>query len=145
MKAVSQFGKWLRRLSLAALLAIPAMAGQRNQPPRSVPKPQAQPKSRNEAPRPQNRPQQSQPQYAPRTYSPPAQGHHSGQWLNQHREQPLDQQKRTLENDPQFRRLPQEKQQKLEQRLQRFDSLPPDRQQQVLRRMETWEHLTPQQ
>ena len=68
-----------------------------------------------------------------------------GNWLNQHREQPLDQQKRDLQSDPQFRKLPPERQQKFEQRLQRFDSLPQDRQQQVLRRMETWEHLTPQQ
>jgi hypothetical protein len=65
--------------------------------------------------------------------------------LNQQRERPLDQQRRALENDPNFRGLPREKQQKYEQRLQRFNSMPPDRQQQVLRRMETWEHLTPQQ
>jgi hypothetical protein len=65
--------------------------------------------------------------------------------LNQHREQPLDQQRRALERDPNFRRLPPQRQQQLEQRLQRFNTLPPERQQQVLRRMETWEHLTPQQ
>jgi len=75
----------------------------------------------------------------------PEQGHHSGQWLNQHLKQPLDQQKRALENDPTFRRLPPQRQQQLEDRLQRFDSLPKERQQQVLRRMETWEHLTGQQ
>jgi len=86
---------------------------------------------------------ESQPQ--PRPYQPPAEGHHSGQWLNQHREQPLDQQRRALQSDPQFRRLPADRQQKFEQRLQHFDNLPPERQQQVLRRMETWEHLTPQQ
>src|SRR5207245_8613693 len=72
----------------------------------------------------------------PRPYQPPAEGHHSGQWLNQHREQPLDQQKRALQSDPQFKRLPTDRQQKFEQRLQRFDSMPADRQQQVLRRME---------
>ena len=81
----------------------------------------------------------------PRPYQPPAQGHHSGQWLNRYRDQPLDQQRRALENDPTFRRLPRTRQQELEQRLQRFDTLPPERQQQVLHRMETWEHLTPQQ
>jgi hypothetical protein len=92
----------------------------------------------------QQRPQAGPPrEYRP--YQPPNQGHHSGQWLNQHRGMPLDQQRRALENDPAFRRLPQERQQEYEQRLQRFNSMPPDRQQQVLRRMETWEHLTPQQ
>jgi hypothetical protein len=94
-----------------------------------------------------------QPQFQPaprpehdfRQYQPPAQGHHSGQWLNQHREQPLDQQRRALENDPQFRHLPRETQQQYEQRLQRFNTMPADRQQQLLHRMETWEHLTPEQ
>jgi hypothetical protein len=102
----------------------------------------------NRAPRPDMRPSpQFQPAPRPnyRQYEPPSQGHHSGQWLNRHRDLPLDQQRRALENDPTFRRLPRERQQEYEHRLQRFNSLPPDRQQQVLRRMETWEHLTPQQ
>jgi hypothetical protein len=93
------------------------------------------------APQPRHEPAPQQ-RYVPQPYRPPAQGHHSGQWLEQHREQPYDQQRRALENDPTFRRLPQQRQQQLEQRLQRFNSLPPDRQQRVLQRMETWEHLT---
>src|SRR5581483_8706339 len=65
---------------------------------------------------------QQQPRYnVPRPYQPPAQGHHSGQWLNRYRDQPLDQQRRALENDPTFRRLPPARQQQLEQRLQHFD------------------------
>jgi len=82
---------------------------------------------------------------AARPYQVPTEGHHSGQWLNQHRQQPLDQQKRALENDPAFRRLPPQRQQQLEQRLQHFNTLPVERQQQILQRMETWEHLTGQQ
>ena len=78
-------------------------------------------------------------------YRPPAQGHHFGQWLNQHRDQSLDQQRRALQSDPQFRRLPAARQQEYEQRLQHFNSLPLERQQQVLRRGEVWEHLKPQQ
>lgn len=58
---------------------------------------------------------------------------------------PPDQRRKTLENDPSFRRLPRETQREYEQRLQRFNNMPPERQQQVLRRMETWEHLTPAQ
>jgi len=57
----------------------------------------------------------------------------------------LDQQRRALERDPQFRRLPPQRQQQLEQGLQRFNNMPPERQQLVLQRMETWEHLTAQQ
>jgi hypothetical protein len=96
-------------------------------------------------PGPQFQPAPQPPQREYRPYQPPAQGHHSGQWLNRQRELPPDQRKRALESDPAFSRLPRENQQKYEQRLQRFNSMPSDRQQQVLRRMETWEHLTPQQ
>src|SRR5438874_2259988 len=81
-------------------------------------RPQARPESR---PEPQHSQPQSRPQFqpqaapqrenqVPRPYQPPAQGHHSGQWLNQHRELPLDQQKRALQSDPQFRRLPPDRQ-----------------------------------
>src|SRR6202023_2854744 len=56
----------------------------------------------------------------PRPYSPPAQGHHSGQWLNQYRQQPLDQQRHALENDPKCRRLPPPRQQQLKQRVKHF-------------------------
>lgn len=76
---------------------------------------------------------------------PPMQGHHSGQWLRQYGDVPPDQQRRALQNDPQFRRLPPQRQQQLEQRLQDFSRRPPEQQQRVLNRMETWEHLTPQQ
>lgn len=135
-----------------ALAALPSLAqnrraneqhsvprpAQERAAPRPVPRPQA---ARPEAARPES-PRSSQP---PRPYEPPKEGHHSGQWLSRHRDQPLDQQRQDLEKDPQFRRLPSEHQQRLEQRLEHFNSLPPDRQQQVLERMEKWEHLTQQQ
>lgn len=138
---------------IVALMAVPVLAqkhGQDSRPP-APPRNESHTQSR-----PETRPQASQqrPQFQPsprdnarenRRYEPPAQGHHSGQWLNQHRDMTPDQQRRALANDPQFRHLSPERQQRLEQRLQRFDSMPPERQQQVLRRMETWEHLTPQQ
>lgn len=115
-----------------------------SRPPRSE-NPRESGRFNGETARPQFQPAPQPPQHSYPQYQPPAQGHHSGQWLNQHRQQPLDQQRRALEGDPQFRRLPRETQRDYEQRLQRFDSLPPDRQHQVLHRMETWEHLTPQQ
>src|ERR1051326_5109783 len=150
MKVQGQIAKWTAVAMLLA--AAPMFAQNHRSDQRSVPRPSRQeqrptrPEPRRESqPRPQSSPQ-PEPQYQqPRAYQPPPDGHHSGQWLNQHRSLPLDQQRRALQSDPQFRRLPPDRQQKFEQRLQRFDSLPPDRQQQVLRRMETWEHLTPQQ
>ncbi len=75
----------------------------------------------------------------------PQQGHHSGQWLRQYKDVPQDQQRRALQNDPQFRRLPPQRQHQLEQRLHDFSTRPPEQQQRVLNRMETWEHLTRQQ
>ncbi|MGC2196375.1 MAG: DUF3106 domain-containing protein, partial [Terriglobales bacterium] len=70
---------------------------------------------------------------------------HGGDWLRSHRELPLADQQRALQNDPQFRRLPAQQQQRLVNRLQNFNSLPPQEQQRRLNRIETWEHLTPQQ
>jgi hypothetical protein len=165
MKAQSQITKWVSAGIILMLAVVPSFAQNNRNEQHPVPRPgnnaqrqsrpQSPPQSGNRTqagrPEPQPRPQfqpQPEPQrqdQPPRPYQPPTGGHHSGQWLNQHREQPLDQQRRALQNDPQFRRLPPDRQQKFEQRLQHFDSLPSDRQQQVLRRMETWEHLTPQQ
>ncbi|MBV9342919.1 MAG: DUF3106 domain-containing protein [Acidobacteria bacterium] len=148
MRIRAQFRAWSALVGLAlGLTAGPAGAqSRRNESP--VPRPErhdSRAPARNDSqPRFQSAPEPP-PQPKNRPYQPPRDGHHSGQWLNQHREQPLDEQKRALERDPAFRRLPRESQQRYEQRLQRFDSMPVERQQQVLRRMETWEHLTPQQ
>lgn len=119
----------------------PQQSGQHNTPRDSRPQvspipPRTQDRRQSAAPEP---PRSQPPQESPRR------GRYSGQWLEQHRGQPLEQQRRALETDPAYRRLPRETQRQYEQRLQRFNSLPPERQQQVLRRMETWERLTPQQ
>ena len=99
---------------------------------------------RNEKPA-QNRPNQSVPRPPQNQNRTPNDGHHAGQWLRQYRGMPYDQQKKSLENDPNYRKLPPERQQRFQQRLQQFNSLPPERQERVLNRMETWEHLTPDQ
>ncbi len=70
---------------------------------------------------------------------------HGGDWLRTHRDLPLADQQRALQNDPQFRKLPPQQQQRLVNRLQNFNNLPPQEQQRRLNRIETWEHLTPQQ
>jgi hypothetical protein len=76
---------------------------------------------------------------------PQVQGHHSGQWLAQHRNLPPEQQKKALENDPGFRSLPPQRQQLLRNQLDRFNHMAPEQQSRMLARMETWEHLTPEQ
>jgi hypothetical protein len=70
---------------------------------------------------------------------------HAGNWLRHYQDLPPAQQRRALENDPQFRRLTPQQQARLRNRLQHFSSLPPEQQQRVLNRMETWEHLTTDQ
>jgi hypothetical protein len=73
----------------------------------------------------------------------PQQNAHSGQWLRQHKDLPPAQQKKALENDPQFRKLPPQQKQQLQNQLDRFNNLPPEKRQQMLNRMDTWGHLTP--
>jgi hypothetical protein len=153
MRAGAQIKRWIAGAGvILALATVPLLAqNHKNDAPHpshqvqteSHPQPHPQPQAR---PQFQSRPQAEPPrQSPPRPYQPPAEGHHSGQWLDQHRNQSLEQQRQALRNDRDFRQLSPERQQKFEQRLQHFDSMPPERQQQVLRRMETWEHLTPQQ
>lgn len=153
MTTRAKFARWFAAAGLLlALVSSSSFGSQRNdqrpaprpsQQQRSVPRPQARPRSESrQQPRTEPRPQARE---GYRSYRPPETGHHSGQWLNQHREQSLDQQRRALENDPGFHKLSPDQRRQYEQRLQRFDNLPADRQQQVLRRMETWEHLTDHQ
>ncbi len=114
---------WLGMAALAAVLAgaSPCLAAQnhRSEPPR----PPAQSRAANEG----------------------KPGGHAGQWLRQHRNLPPEQQKRALQNDPQFRSLPPQRQQRYLNQLDRFNRMAPEQQQRVLNRMETWEHLTPEQ
>jgi hypothetical protein len=79
------------------------------------------------------------------TRPPQNQPGHAGNWLRRYKDLPPAQQRRALENDPQFRRLPPQQQTRLQNRLQHFSSLPPQQQERVLNRMETWEHLTQNQ
>ena len=89
-------------------------------------------------------------QNPPKVVVPPkapvrAPGPHAGDWLRNNKDLPLEQQKRALQNDPQFRKLPPKRQEELENRLQRFNARPPEERERMLQRMETWEHLTPGQ
>jgi hypothetical protein len=79
------------------------------------------------------------------TRPPQNQPGHAGNWLRHYKDMSPAQQRRALENDPQFRKLPPQRQAQLQKRLQQFSSLPPQQQDRVLNRMETWEHLTQDQ
>jgi len=82
-----------------------------------------------------------------RTAEHPAQNPpgHAGYWLRRYKDLPPEQQRRSLENDPEFRKLPPPRQAQMLQRLRQFSILPPEKQERILRRMEIWEHLTPEQ
>ena len=68
-----------------------------------------------------------------------------GDWLQAHKDLPLDQQLKLLENEPGFKKLPADRQAALRERLKKFNSLPPDKRDQALQRMEFLSKLTPQQ
>src|SRR5215470_9625923 len=130
---------WVATATLVCAMGPLSLAEnhRRNDPPRP---PQSRPNN-------QSHPNNQSVPRPPQNNQPPAQGqgHHAGQWLRQYQGVPFDQQKKALENDPNYRKLAPERQQQLQNRLQRFNSLPPERQQRVLNRMEIWEHLTPEQ
>jgi Protein of unknown function (DUF3106) len=72
-------------------------------------------------------------------------GRKVGDWLQAHKDLPLDQQLKLLENDPKFKKLPADRQAALRERLKKFNSLPPEKRDQALQRMEFLAKLTPQQ
>lgn len=75
----------------------------------------------------------------------PKPAHKMGEWLNQHKNLPPDQQEKLLENDPSFKHLPPEQQAALKERLRKFNNLPPEQQERVRQRMQFMASLTPEQ
>jgi hypothetical protein len=90
---------------------------------------------------------QATPQKSPNAGKQPAQkgGRKMGDWLQAHKDLPLDQQIKLLESEPGFKKLPADRQTALRDRLKKFNSLPPDKRDQALQRMEFLAKLTPQQ
>jgi Protein of unknown function (DUF3106) len=72
-------------------------------------------------------------------------GRKTGDWLQAHKDLPLDQQLKLLESDPKFKKLSPDRQAALRERLKKFNSLPPEKRDQALQRMEFLAKLTPQQ
>jgi hypothetical protein len=90
---------------------------------------------------------QATPQKSPKATSHSGQkgGRKMGDWLQAHKDLPLDQQLKLLENEPGFKKLPPERQAALRERLKTFNSLTPEKRAQALQRMEFLAKLTPQQ
>ena len=82
------------------------------------------------------------PGYAPPVQGPPG---HLGDWLNQHRNLPVQEQERLLRGDPNFRRLPPAEQQRVVQQLHQVNQLSEEQRQRRLARAEMIEHLPPQE
>jgi hypothetical protein len=90
---------------------------------------------------------QATPQKSPNGANHPAQkgGRKMGDWLQAHKDLPLDQQLKLLESEPGFKRLPADRQAALRERLKKFNSLTPAQRDQAVKRMEFLSKLTPQQ
>ena len=67
-----------------------------------------------------------------------------GDWLQAHKNLPLDQQLKLLENEPGFKNFA-DRQEALRERLKNFNSLTPEKRAQALQRMEFLSKLSPQQ
>ena len=92
-------------------------------------------------PRP-NYPGYSRPGYPQSTYAPPG---HLGDWLNQHRSLPVQQQEQMLRSDPSFNRLSPYDQQRVVQQLHQVNQLPDELRQRRLARAEALERMSPQE
>ncbi|HEX2329386.1 MAG TPA: DUF3106 domain-containing protein [Candidatus Angelobacter sp.] len=92
------------------------------------------------APGPQKTAQQSQSKK-----SGNAQSHKMGEWLSTHKDLPLDQQEKALENDPAFKRLPPDRQAALKERLRKFNNLTPEQRDLTLQRMNYFSSLSKEQ
>jgi hypothetical protein len=90
---------------------------------------------------------QATPQKSPNGANHSAQkgGRKMGDWLQAHKDLPLDQQLKLLESEPGFKRLPADRQAALRERLKKFNSLTPAQRDQAVKRMEFLSKLTPQQ
>jgi hypothetical protein len=90
---------------------------------------------------------QASPQKSPNAANHPAQkgGRKMGDWLQAHKDLPLDQQLKLLENEQSFKKLPPDRQNALRDRLKKFNSLTPEKRAEALQRMDFLAKLTPQQ
>src|SRR5438445_179914 len=89
---------------------------------------------------------QAAPQKAPNANHPGQKGGRKmGDWLQAHKDLPLDQQLKLLENDPGFKRLPPQRQAALRERLKKLNSMPPEKREWMPKNLEFMAKLTAQQ
>ena len=70
---------------------------------------------------------------------------HLAQWMDSHRNLPLDQQQRALEREPGFHDLNPQAQQRMREHLSQLNSMSPEQRQKTLARTEAMERLEPAQ
>jgi len=88
---------------------------------------------------------QASPQKNPSKPAQKAGNRKMGEWFAQHKDLPLDQQLKLLENDPKFKKLTPDRQEELRESLRKFNSLTPQKREQALKRMEFLSKLSPTQ
>ena len=118
-------GRMISVFAVACLLSI-HVAGQQGQG-KDAPRPQAQQRNNQKGQKQGQKP------------------HRMGDWLREHKDMPLDQQEKLLENDPNFKNLSPQHQAELRDRLRKFNSLPPQQRERALNRMEFMASLTHEQ
>jgi hypothetical protein len=67
---------------------------------------------------------------------------HLNEWMNRHRDLPLEQQQRALESEPGFRELPAQTQQRMREQLSQLNSMRPEERSRFLERNEAMERLS---
>lgn len=67
---------------------------------------------------------------------------HLAQWMETHRNLPLNQQQNALEREPGFRDLPAQTQQRMRERLTQLNNMPEEQRRRIMERTEAMEHLT---
>ena len=72
-------------------------------------------------------------------------GRRMGDWLRAHKDLPLDQQLKALENDSEFQKLSPQKKAAARDWLKRINSMPPQKRDQMIANLEFLGKLTPQQ
>ncbi len=70
---------------------------------------------------------------------------HLPQWIARHRNLPLPQQQKALQNEPGFRELPRQTQQRMQDRLTQLNNMQPEQRRRLLERTEAMERLSPPQ
>ncbi len=139
-EACRTFSAWARTGVVAFFFFGMSAFGQQRGPVFRVPKQTAP------ATRPPNS-YQAPPSQAPRNQNPnngagARNNPHLNEWMNRHRDLPLEQQQRALESEPGFRELPAQTQQRMRDQLSQLNSMKPEDRSRFLEHNEAMERLS---